>query len=152
MPLKPRLPDQVRNRLLYKHYSLATVKLYVYWIRFFIRWSGIRHPAAMGVIDVEVELPVALSATYPRADQSLAWFWVFPQKTLSADPRTGLVRRHHLYAQTFRRAFAGALRHSFAVHLLQRGCDIRTVQELLGHAGVGTAMIDTHAPQVAGDV
>lgn len=55
-PPKPRLLDQVRERLRYKHYSLSTEKLYVYWIRFFIRWSGMRHPAEMGAPEVEAFL------------------------------------------------------------------------------------------------
>ena len=53
---KPRLLDQVMQRLRYKHYSLSTEKVYVYWIRFFILWSGLRHPADMGAPEVEAFL------------------------------------------------------------------------------------------------
>ncbi len=112
-----------------------------------------------------VALPGALGRKFSKSGKKWAWMWIFPMDHLSKDPESGMIRRHHLHPKTYgeaisraaekagigKRVTTHALRHAFATHFLDGGADIRTLQELLGHADVKTTEIYAHAAKIGND-
>ena len=144
MDARPKLLAVVRDRTRARHFSYRTEQAYVGWIKRFVLYYGKRHPSEMGAAEVEgflTHLAVERRVSASTQNQALGAILFLYRHVLENDLSVRVAARR---LGIVKPVGPHTLRHCFATHLLERGYDIRTVRELMGHADVRTTQIYTH--------
>ncbi len=114
---KPKLLDRLREALRARHYSRRTEQTYCHWIKRFIFFHKVRHPAEMAEPEINAFLThLAVEEKVSASTQNKEWRWqrVFTQENRWKNTVTGEEERHHIHKTVLQRAVKEAVRNAGA--------------------------------------